>query len=128
MGEDHGSPRSGGRGLGRRRRDPAPRRRVSPLSVAAGVTDRDSLEQRSRDAGRREQLATVAQLLGGVRIDHFVEVTLVAFYQLAQVVAPITVCLNQDTRDSYSGADFRRGYQQITASQAWPSSASAAIG
>ena len=40
------------------------------------------------------------------------------FYQLAQVVAPITVCLNEDTKDSYSGADFHRGYQQINAAQA----------
>jgi LCP family protein required for cell wall assembly len=86
--------------------------------VAAGVTDQTSLEQQSRDAGRREEVDTVTQLLGGVPIDHFVEVTMVAFYQLAQVVAPITVCLNEDTRDSYSGADFHRGYQQINAAQA----------
>jgi LCP family protein required for cell wall assembly len=86
--------------------------------IAAGVTDQSSLEQQSRDAGRREEVDTVAQLLGGVPIDHFVEVTMVAFYQLAQVVAPITVCLNEDTRDSYSGADFHRGYQQINAAQA----------
>jgi LCP family protein required for cell wall assembly len=86
--------------------------------VAAGVTDQTSLEQQSRDAGRREEVDTVTQFLGGVPIDHFVEVTMVAFYQLAQVVAPITVCLNEDTRDSYSGADFHRGYQQINAAQA----------
>lgn len=86
--------------------------------VAAGVTDQTSLEQRSRDAGRREEVDTVAQFLGDVPIDHFVEVTMVAFYQFAQVVAPITVCLNEDTRDSYSGADFHRGYQQINAAQA----------
>lgn len=86
--------------------------------VAAGVTDPASLEQRSRDAGRAEEVDTVAQFLGGVPIDHFVEVTLVGFYQIAQVVAPITVCLNEDTRDGYSGADFHRGYQQINAAQA----------
>jgi len=86
--------------------------------VTAGVTDPASLEQRSRDAGRAEEVDTVAQLLGGVPIDHFVEVTLMGFYQLAQVVAPITVCLNEDTRDSFSGADFHRGYQQINAAQA----------
>lgn len=43
---------------------------------------------------------------------------MVAFYQIAQVVAPITVCGNEDTRDSYSGADFHQGYQQINAAQA----------
>jgi LCP family protein required for cell wall assembly len=86
--------------------------------VAAGVTDQATLEQQSRDAGRRAEVDTVAQFLGGVPIDHFVEVTMVAFYQLAQVIAPVTVCLTEDTRDSYSGADFHRGYQQINAIQA----------
>jgi LCP family protein required for cell wall assembly len=86
--------------------------------VAAGVTDQTTLEQQSRDAGRRAEVDTVAQFLGGVPIDHFVEVTMVAFYQLAEVIAPITVCLNEDTRDSYSGANFHRGYQQINAAQA----------
>ena len=46
------------------------------------------------------------------------EVTLAAFFQLAQVLQPITVCVQQDTRDRYSSADFHRGYQQITAEQA----------
>ena len=86
--------------------------------TAAGVSDQTSLEQQSRDAGRQEEVDTVAQFLGGVPIDHFVEVTMVAFYQLAQVVEPITVCLKEDTRDSYSGANFHRGYQQINAAQA----------
>jgi len=69
---------------------------------------------------RRTQCAdpTVSQFLGGVPIDHFVEVTLVAFYQIAEVVQPITVCVNADTQDTYSGADFHKGYQQIDASQA----------
>lgn len=86
--------------------------------LAQGVTDPVSVEQQSRDAGRRQQIATVREFLGGVPIDHFVEVTMVAFYQLARVVQPITVCLNQDTVDSFSGADFHRGYQQIDAQQA----------
>ncbi|NMH96291.1 LCP family protein [Pseudonocardia acidicola] len=86
--------------------------------VAQGITDRATLEQRSRDAGRKEEIDAVRQFLGGVPVDHFVEVTLVAFYQIAQVVQPITVCLNEATQDSYSGADFHAGQQQITAAQA----------
>ena len=35
----------------------------------------------------------------GVPIDHFIEVTLGAS-SIAQVVQPITVCLNNDTSDS----------------------------
>ncbi len=85
--------------------------------VAQGVTDPATLEQRSRDAGRSAEIATVSSFLG-VPIDHFVEVTMVAFYEVAQVVAPITVCVNEDTRDSFSGANFHQGYQQIDAAQA----------
>ncbi len=74
-------------------------------------------EQQAREAGRKAQIATVRNLLG-IPIDHFVEVTLGAFFQIAKAVAPITVCLNADTADPFSGADFRRGVQQIDAAQA----------
>ena len=77
----------------------------------------DSREQTAREAGRKAEIDTVRRLLD-VPIDHFIEVTLGAFFQIAQVVQPITVCLNDDTSDSYSGADFHRGVQQIDASQA----------
>ena len=85
-----------------------------------GQTGLDSTQrqQKERDAGRKAEIATVKQLLGGLPIDHFVEVTLVSFYQIAQVVQPITVCVNAETQDSYSGANFHQGRQQINASQA----------
>jgi LCP family protein required for cell wall assembly len=74
-------------------------------------------EQMGREAGRKAQIDTVRRLLG-IPIDHFLEVTLVAFFQIAQVVAPITVCVNADTADPFSGADFHQGTQQIDAAQA----------
>lgn len=74
--------------------------------------------QRERDGGRLAEIRAVETFLGHVHVDHFVEVTLVAFYQLAQVVQPITVCVNNDTQDRYSGADFHHGKQQINAAQA----------
>lgn len=81
-----------------------------------GRTGPDAYQQ-ARDAGRSAQIATVNQFLG-VTINHFVEVTMVAFFQIAQVVQPLTVCVKQDTQDSYSGADFHAGAQQIDAEQA----------
>ena len=48
-------------------------------------------EQMGREAGRKAQIDTVRRLLG-IPIDHFLEVTLVAFFQIAHVVQPITVC------------------------------------
>lgn len=81
-------------------------------------THTQAQEQLAREAGRKAQIETVRSLLG-VPIDHFIEVTLVAFFQIAQVIEPITVCLNADTSDPYySGADFRQGVQQIDAAQA----------
>jgi LCP family protein required for cell wall assembly len=74
-------------------------------------------EQQAREAGRKAEISTVRRLLG-IPIDHFIEVTLVAFFQIARVLEPITVCLNEDTSDSYSGADFHKGVQQIDAAQA----------
>jgi len=80
--------------------------------------DKAAREQKIRDAGRRAEIDTVSQFLGGVRIDHFVEVTMVGFYQLAKVVQPITVCVNENTSDSFSGAKFHAGRQQVDAAQA----------
>jgi len=74
-------------------------------------------QQKARDAGRLAQVNTVQTFLG-VHVDHFVEVTMVAFYQLAQVVAPIRVCLLDRTVDTYSGADFQAGTQELDAKQA----------
>jgi LCP family protein required for cell wall assembly len=88
-------------------------------TTTADSQDQDSEadEQKGREAGRRAEIGTVRRLLG-IPIDHFIEVTLVAFFEIAKVVEPITVCLNQDTEDNYSGANFHRGIQQLDAAQA----------
>ncbi len=81
-------------------------------------TDMAAREQAAREAGRRAQIDAVKDLLQ-IPIDHFVEITLGAFFQIARVVEPITVCLNEDTSDHYySGAEFHAGTQQIDAAQA----------
>ncbi|MGV0743606.1 LCP family protein [Mycolicibacterium sp. XJ870] len=86
-------------------------------SEDAAATDLAATEQQAREAGRKAQIATVRELLE-IPIDHFVEITLGAFFEIAKAVAPITVCLNEATSDPYSGADFQKGEQQIDAAQA----------
>ncbi|MGW2552900.1 LCP family protein [Streptomyces sp. NPDC001635] len=76
-----------------------------------------SLESHSREAGREATLATV-QAFTGVPIDHFAEVNLLGFYDIAKVLQPITVCLKHPVKDRYSGADFPAGVQQLNAKQA----------
>ncbi|MBK8731177.1 MAG: LCP family protein [Tetrasphaera sp.] len=84
--------------------------------AAKGVSG-DALHQQSRDAARKAQIATVEKFLD-VKINHFVEVTMIAFFEIAEVVQPVTVCVKQPTVDTYSGADFTAGPQQIDAAQA----------
>ena len=86
-------------------------------SAASNALAPEAKEQAGREAGRKAEIATVRQLLD-VPIDHFVEVTLGAFFEIAKTVAPITVCLNEDTSDDFSGADFHQGIQQIDGAQA----------
>ncbi|MEU1627652.1 LCP family protein [Streptomyces sp. NPDC020096] len=84
--------------------------------AAEGVKGAD-LEHQSREVGREATLATVQQFLG-VPIDHFAEVNLLGFYDIAKVLQPIQVCLKQPVRDRYSGADFPAGYQELNPRQA----------
>jgi LCP family protein required for cell wall assembly len=87
-------------------------------TASSAGQDSAAKEQKAREAGRKAEITTVRRLLQ-IPIDHFIEVTLVGFFQIARVVEPITVCLNEDTSDRYySGADFYKGIQQISASQA----------
>ncbi len=75
-------------------------------------------EKKSRDAGRTATISTISNLLG-VPIDHFAEVNLVGFYDLATALGGIQVCLNRAVNDAqYSGAIFPAGLQTITGVQA----------
>ena len=69
------------------------------------------------EAGRAAAVATVERLTG-VHIDHFAEVNLDGFYELAKVLGGVNVCLNHAVYDSYSGANFRKGYQHLDAAEA----------
>ncbi|QBJ98711.1 LytR family transcriptional regulator [Rhodococcus sp. ABRD24] len=83
----------------------------------AGMSDPAEREQRARDAGRRSTLRTVQDLLR-VPIDHFAEVNLVGFYDIARALGPLEVCLNAPVDDPYSGARFPAGRQSLDPSQA----------
>jgi LCP family protein required for cell wall assembly len=68
------------------------------------------------EAGRAATVATVEQLTG-VHIDHFAEVNLDGFYELANVLGGVEVCLRHPVPyDSYSGFyAHRAGYQHLSA-------------
>jgi LCP family protein required for cell wall assembly len=77
----------------------------------------DRLAFLGNEAGRKAAVDTVSKLTG-VHIDHFAEVNLDGFYELAKVLGGVEVCLNHPVSDSYSGAHFRAGYQHLDAKQA----------
>jgi LCP family protein required for cell wall assembly len=76
-----------------------------------------SLATRGNEAGQAAAVATVEQLTG-VHVDHFAAVNLYGFYEIAQVLGGVEVCLNHPVNDVKSGADFPAGYQHLNASQA----------
>lgn len=82
-----------------------------------GVSSQKELEMKGREAGRAATLRAVRSLTG-VPIDYFAEINLAGFYDLAQTLGGVEVCLNHPVYDSYSGADFPAGRQRLNASEA----------
>ncbi|MEI6217178.1 MAG: LCP family protein [Actinomycetes bacterium] len=78
----------------------------------AGVKE-PQREHLAREAGRTATIGAITALLN-IPIDHFAEVNLVGFYDLATALGGIQVCLNHAVNDSqYSGAVFPAGLQTI---------------
>src|SRR5205085_4884791 len=71
------------------------------------------------EAGRAATVATVESFTG-VHIDHFAEINLDGFYELAKVLGGVQVCLKHPvTLDTYSGFYAKKaGYQHLNAKMA----------
>ena len=82
-----------------------------------GVGNQSELESAGREAGRKATLRAVRNLTGQP-IDYFAEVNLAGFYDLANSLGGVEVCLNHAVHDDYSGADFPAGRQTLDAAQA----------
>src|SRR6516164_8372840 len=91
--------------------------REAELRQQSPGLSQDQIAFAGNEAGRAATVATV-ELLTGVHIDHFAEINLDGFYELAKVLGGVEVCLNHATSDSYSGAHFRAGYQHLNPRQA----------
>lgn len=81
-----------------------------------GVSDARELERSGREAGRAAIVAAVRNLTGQP-IDYFAEINLAGFYDLADGLGGVEVCLNHPVYDEYSGADFPAGRQRLDAAQ-----------
>jgi LCP family protein required for cell wall assembly len=80
---------------------------------------RNQIAFQGNEAGRAAAVATVS-MLTGVHIDHFAEINLDGFYELAKVLGGVEVCLkNPVPLDTYSGFVAKKaGYQHLTAKMA----------
>ena len=75
-------------------------------------------ERLSREKGRIATINAISNFLQ-IPIDHFAEVNLVGFYDLATALGGIQVCLKNAVNDKqYSGAVFPAGLQTISGVQA----------
>ncbi|MDH6123617.1 LCP family protein [Kitasatospora sp. GP82] len=89
---------------------------------------KSELERQSREAGRSATIQTVQKFLD-IPIDHFAEVNLIGFYDIAQALQPIRVCLNKAVDDPIisrtatregggTGLRLPAGYSDLNAAQA----------
>jgi LCP family protein required for cell wall assembly len=84
-----------------------------------GETDKAKIEAESREVGRESTIRAV-QLLTGERVDHLAEINLLGFYDIAQAVGPIQVCLNHPVNDPIedgagTGLRLPAGYSTLDA-------------
>jgi LCP family protein required for cell wall assembly len=88
----------------------------SELRTQNSGLSQDQIAFQGNEAGRAATVATVESLTG-VHIDHFAEVNLDGFYELASVLGGVEVCLKHPVAyDSYSGFyAHHAGYQHLDA-------------
>jgi LCP family protein required for cell wall assembly len=88
----------------------------SQLRQTTSHLTQNQIAFQGNEAGRAATVATVEQLTG-VHIDHFAEVNLDGFYELANVLGGVEVCLKHPVAyDSYSGFyAHKAGYQHLNA-------------
>src|SRR5487761_1563802 len=83
---------------------------------------RDQRYLLANEAGQAAEIATV-EAVTGQHVNHFAEVNLAGYYELAKSFGGIEVCVKswnhgQNLHDVNSGADFKVGYQHVGAGQA----------
>jgi LCP family protein required for cell wall assembly len=70
------------------------------------------------DAGGAQMLVRVIQNMTGLTVDHYVDISLLGFYDVVNALGPVTVCLKEPVDDPYSGIDLPAGNSTLDAKQA----------
>jgi LCP family protein required for cell wall assembly len=96
--------------------------KINQLTQQGSKLSSADMNFQGNEAGRLAAVQTV-EALTGVHIDHFAELNLDGFYQLANVFGGIEACVKswnggQNLQDANSGANLKVGYQHLDAAQA----------
>jgi LCP family protein required for cell wall assembly len=68
--------------------------------------------------GGPDALVEVVQDFSGIDLDHYVEVNMAGFLQLADVLDGVEVCLDEPLEDPYAGVDLPAGCQTLDSTDA----------
>ncbi|WP_439383150.1 LCP family protein [Amycolatopsis lexingtonensis] len=82
-----------------------------------GITDPKELDVKSNQAGAKELIQTVEKLTGST-IDNYAAVNLLGFSDITKAIGGVDVCLNNNVKDQYSGANFSKGQHTISGVEA----------
>ncbi|HEY9475835.1 MAG TPA: LCP family protein [Mycobacteriales bacterium] len=87
------------------------------LNAAYPNGSKGGSSKEARAAGARLLIQTLSDLTG-LRIDHYVEVDLLGFYDITKAIGGVEVNLCKPAKDHFSGIDMPAGRQLIEGSQA----------
>lgn len=87
------------------------------LNAAYPNGSKGGTNKEARAAGARLLIQTLSNLTG-LRIDHYVEVDLLGFYDITEAIDGVEVNLCKPAKDHYSGIDLPAGPQIIKGTQA----------
>jgi LCP family protein required for cell wall assembly len=84
-----------------------------------GMSDLKEVDRQSKEAGRKNLIATLEQFIGKPgMIDRYAEVNLASFYEITKSIGGVEVCLNNAVKEKKSGVDLPAGRQTVEGVQA----------
>ncbi|WP_019808397.1 LCP family protein, partial [Saccharomonospora halophila] len=93
-------------------------RDTSSTLRAEGAPEKE-IETRAEQAGRRNLIATIEQLVGRPgMIDRYAEVNLASFYEVTKALDGVRVCLKNPVQETKSGIDLPAGEQTLKGADA----------
>lgn len=92
-------------------------RHLSPSTGKRTAPEKDKLNA-AFSYGGPELLIRTVEHNTGLRIDHYAEIGFAGFVSIVNAVGGVHMCLPHDVRDEKSGADLKRGCQNLRGDQA----------